>query len=135
MEFVRLFTRAHKLMRAITDDELSQHGVRVGQNLVLEVLWDDDGLTPGELAARLGVATPTIVKSVSRMESAGLLTRRKDEHDGRLVRVFLTEHGRTVREPLEDARKRLEERVAGPLTDEERDVLRRVLNRIIDDLS
>jgi MarR family transcriptional regulator for hemolysin len=135
MEFVRLFTRAQKLMRAITDDELSKHGVRVGQNLVLEVLWEDDGLTPGELAARLRVATPTVVKSVSRMEAAGLLTRRKDERDGRLVRIHLTEHGRNVREPIEDARRRLEERVAGPLTDEERAVLRRVLTRIIDDLS
>jgi MarR family transcriptional regulator, organic hydroperoxide resistance regulator len=134
MEFVRLFTRAQKLMRGITDEELSRHGVRVGQNLVLEVLWEDDGLTPGELAARLGVATPTVVKSVGRMEAVGLLTRRPDERDGRLVRIHLTEHGRAVREPIEAARRRLEERVAGPLTDEERVVLRRVLTRIIDDL-
>lgn len=135
MEFVRLFTRAQKLMRGITDEELSRHGVRVGQNLVLEVLWEDDGLTPGDLAARLGVATPTVVKSVSRMEAVGLLTRRRDERDGRLVRIFLTEHGRSVRGPIEAARRRLEERVAGPLSDEERIVLRRVLTRIIDDLS
>lgn len=134
MEFVRLFTRAQKLMRGITDEELSRHGVRVGQNLVLEVLWEDDGLTPGELAARLGVATPTVVKSVGRMEAVGLLTRRPDERDGRLVRIHLTEHGRAVRAPIEAARRRLEERVAGPLTDEERVVLRRVLTRIIDDL-
>lgn len=134
MEFVRLFTRAQKLMRGITDEELSRHGVRVGQNLVLEVLWEDDGLTPGELAARLGVATPTVVKSVTRMEAVGLLTRRRDERDGRLVRIFLTEHGRAVRGPIEAARRRLEERVAGPLSDEERVVLRRVLTRIIDDL-
>jgi MarR family transcriptional regulator, organic hydroperoxide resistance regulator len=134
MEFVRLFTRAQKLMRGITDEELSRHGVRVGQNLVLEVLWEDDGLTPGELAARLGVATPTVVKSVGRMEAAGLLSRRPDERDRRLVRIHLTEHGRAVRAPIEDARRRLEERVAGQLTDEERVVLRRVLTRIIDDL-
>ncbi len=135
MEFVRLFTRAQKLMRGITDEELSRHGVRVGQNLVLEGLWADDGLTPGELATRLGVATPTVVKSVGRMEAAGLLTRGRDERDGRLVRVYLTEHGRAVRAPIEEARRRLEDRVAGPLTDEERVVLRRVLTRIIDDLS
>lgn len=134
MEFVRLFTRAQKLMRGITDEELSRHGVRVGQNLVLEVLWEDDGLTPGELASRLGVATPTVVKSVGRMEAAGLLSRRRDDRDGRLVRIFLTEHGLAVREPIEAARRRLEERVAGPLSEEERVVLRRVLTRIVEDL-
>jgi DNA-binding MarR family transcriptional regulator len=48
---------------------------------LLEVLWETDGLTPGELAERLHVATPTIVKSETRMEASGLLTRRRDETD------------------------------------------------------
>lgn len=133
-EFLRLFTRAHKLMRAATDDNLSQYGVRVGQNLVLEVLWEDDGLTPGQLAARLGVATPTVVKSASRMAAAGLLTRRRDETDARLVRLYLTDHARAVREPIEAARRALEERVTANLTEEERRLLRGALTKIIAEL-
>ena len=35
---------------------MSRHGVRVGQHIVLSVLWEQDGLTPGEVARRLGVA-------------------------------------------------------------------------------
>jgi MarR family transcriptional regulator, organic hydroperoxide resistance regulator len=62
-EFLSLFTRASKLMRGAADEAMSRHGVRVGQNLMLEVLWDTDGLTPGELAERLHVSTPTVVKS------------------------------------------------------------------------
>jgi MarR family transcriptional regulator for hemolysin len=133
-EFLRLFTRAHKLLRAATDDNLSQYGVRVGQNLVLEVLWEDDGLTPGELAARLGVATPTVVKSASRMAAAGLLTRRRDAADARLVRLYLTDHARAVRAPIEDARRGLEERVTANLTEEERRLLRGALTKIIAEL-
>jgi len=49
-ELLTLWTRASKLTRVATDQAMGRHGVRVGQNLVLEVLWDDDGLTPGELA-------------------------------------------------------------------------------------
>ena len=63
-------------MRIAADEAMSRHGVRVGQNLVLEVLWQQDGLTPGELAARLQVATPTVVKSANRMTAAGLISRR-----------------------------------------------------------
>jgi DNA-binding MarR family transcriptional regulator len=76
-ELLRLFTRAGKLMRAAADEAMSEHGVRVGQNLLLEVLWEDDGLTPGELAARLRVTTPTVVNAATRMEAAGLVTRRR----------------------------------------------------------
>jgi MarR family transcriptional regulator, organic hydroperoxide resistance regulator len=67
--------------------------VRVGQNLVLEVLWETDGLTPGELAERLQVSTPTVVKSASRMQASGLLTKRRDPSDGRLVRLSSDQRG------------------------------------------
>jgi MarR family transcriptional regulator for hemolysin len=45
---------------------MSRHGVRVGQHIVLSVLWEQDGLTPGEVARRLGAATPTIVNTATR---------------------------------------------------------------------
>jgi MarR family transcriptional regulator, organic hydroperoxide resistance regulator len=78
-------------MRGAADEAMSRHGVRVGQNMVLEALWDDDGLTPGELAERLHVSTPTVVKSATRMEATGLMARRRDETDRRLVRLFPTD--------------------------------------------
>ena len=71
------------------DEALRPHGVRLGQNLVLEKLWDTDGLTPGELAQRLRVSTPAMVQAATRMEAAGLLTRERDPNDARLVRLYL----------------------------------------------
>src|SRR5215472_6213072 len=106
-ELLRLFTRASKLMRAAADEAMSQHGVRVGQNLLLEVLWERDGLTPGELADQLGVATPTVVNTATRMEAAGLLSRERDVRDRRLVRLHLTPAGRAAQRPIEAARQEL----------------------------
>ncbi|RKN44736.1 MarR family winged helix-turn-helix transcriptional regulator [Streptomyces hoynatensis] len=131
-DLLRLFTRAHKLLRAASDEAMSRHGVRVGQNLLLEVLWETDGLTPGELAQRLRVATPTIVKSTARMEAAGLLTKRRDPADARLVRLHLTERGRAAREPVQAARAELERHATATLTAEERRVLRVALTKIVD---
>ncbi|MBP2708184.1 MarR family transcriptional regulator [Microbispora sp. RL4-1S] len=134
-ELLRLFTRTHKLLRAATDAAMSEHGVRVGQNLVLEVLWKHDGLTPGELAARLGVTTPTMVNTAGRMEAAGLLTRRRDETDRRLVRLYLTDRGRDAEAPVQEARRRIEERVTATLTEEERRCLHSALTKIYAELS
>lgn len=130
-EFLTLFTRASKLMRAATDDAMSRHGVRVGQNVVLEVLWEADGLTPGELAERLHVATPTVVKSATRMARAGLITRHRDPSDARLVRIFLTERARSVRGAIEEERRRLELRATASLTEDERRTLTRALRKIV----
>ncbi|GII58354.1 hypothetical protein Pth03_67430 [Planotetraspora thailandica] len=134
-ELVRLLTRAQKLLRAAADDAMSRHGVRVGQNLVLEVLWESDGLTPGELAARLHITTPTVVNTATRMESAGLLVRRKDPADGRLVRLHLTPKARAAQRPIEEARRRLAEHATATLTDEERRHLRSALEKIIKQMS
>jgi DNA-binding MarR family transcriptional regulator len=35
-----------------------------------------------------------------RMEAKGLVERRRDEPDGRLVRVYLTDRGRKVQGPV-----------------------------------
>jgi DNA-binding MarR family transcriptional regulator len=133
-EFVALFTRAAKLMRASADTAMKRHGVRVGQNLVLEALAEEDGLTPGELAERLHVTTPTIVKMAARMEAAGLVTKRRDAKDARLVRVYLTDRARGLRGPLEEERRRLQERATANLTPEERRHLEHGLATMISNL-
>jgi MarR family transcriptional regulator, organic hydroperoxide resistance regulator len=130
-EFVALFTRASKLMRGAADVAMTRHGVRVGQNLVLEALWERDGQTPGEIAQRLHVTTPTIVKMATRMDAAGLLTRRRDAGDARLVRLHLTDRGRSLRNAVEAELRALEQRATATLTATERRHLERALAKIV----
>ena len=129
-EFLDLHGRTSKVLRALAEAEMRRHGLHYGQDLVLGVLWDRDGSTPGEIAAILHVTTPTIVKMATRMGAAGLLTRRRDERDNRLVRLWLTEDGRGLRKPVEAARRSLEERVTAGLTEAERRCLLDALTKI-----
>lgn len=134
-ELLALFTRSSKLARAAADEAMSRHGVRVGQNLLLEVLWETDGLTPGELAGRLHVATPTVVKSANRMATTGLLVRKPDPADARLVRLYLTDRARSVRRAIEQEWDELERRMTATLTSAEREHLRSALTKIIAQLA
>jgi MarR family transcriptional regulator, organic hydroperoxide resistance regulator len=130
-DLLGLFTQAAKLLREAADETMNRHGVRVGQHVVLSVLWEQDGLTPGEIARRLGVATPTIVNTATRMEEAGLVVRRPDPADARLVRLHLTARGRAVREPVRAARAVLEREATATLTGAEREHLRSALVKVI----
>jgi MarR family transcriptional regulator, organic hydroperoxide resistance regulator len=121
-------------MRGAADAAFGRHGVRVGQNLVLEQLWNEDGLTPGDIAQRLGVSTPTVVKMATRMEAAGFLERRRDERDARLVRLYLTDRGRSVRKPLERELERLRKQATTSLTAAERRDLEAALATIVGNL-
>jgi DNA-binding MarR family transcriptional regulator len=98
-------------------------------------LWEEDGLSPGEIAERIYVATPTVVKSATRMEASGLVRRKRDAADGRLVRLYLTDQGRAVQKKIERARENLARRATATLTEAERRHLVSALRKIIGELA
>ena len=130
-EFMDVYTRSSKSFRAATDTALRRHGLRLGQNLLLAVLWENDGQTPGTIATRVNVMTPTIVKMANRMAAAGLLTRRRDTRDNRLVRLYLTQAGRDLQEPVEKELHSLELQLTAGLKPDELATLLRLLNHVV----
>lgn len=104
--------------------------MHAGQQFILESLWREDGLTPGELAQRIGVETPTVTRAAQRMEAAGLVKRVPDQEDARLVRVYLTERGREVQELLPALLRTATEEVLAGLTQGECAELVRLLKRV-----
>ncbi|MBJ6764469.1 MarR family transcriptional regulator [Myxococcaceae bacterium JPH2] len=129
-EFLDLHSKTTKALRAVAEVAMRRHGLHLGQNLLLAMLWEKDGRTPGEVATALHVATPTVVKMATRMAAAGLLTRRPDARDQRLVRLWLTEAGRELKEPVEAERQRMEALVTQGLTATERKHLLSALAKI-----
>ncbi|TNC27718.1 MarR family winged helix-turn-helix transcriptional regulator [Amycolatopsis alkalitolerans] len=129
-EFLDLHGATSKVVRALADADLRRHGLHLGQNHLLAALWEEDGRTPGEIAAAVSVTTPTVVKMATRMAAAGLLTRRRDDRDSRLVRLWLTDAGRALQRPVEADRRALDEKLTAGLTDAERTHLLRALAKI-----
>jgi DNA-binding MarR family transcriptional regulator len=58
------------------------------------------GLDRHGLAGRTGVSAPAVTKVVSGLERTGLVRRERDASDARLVRIWLTDAGRALREPV-----------------------------------
>ncbi len=129
-EFLDLHGRTTKVLRALAEGAMRRHGLHLGQNVLLAALWEQEGRTPGEVAAALNVTTPTVVKMATRMTTAGLLTRSRDDRDNRLVRLWLTDAGRALREPIEAERRLMEEKVTADLTETEREALLSALAKI-----
>ncbi|MET9288080.1 MarR family winged helix-turn-helix transcriptional regulator [Nocardia beijingensis] len=129
-EFLDLHGRTNKVVRAAVEAVLRRHGLHLGQDHLLAALWERDGRTPGELAGALNVSTPTVVKMATRMAEAGLLERRRDDKDSRLVRLWLLDAGRRLRTPIRAERRSLEERLTASLTATEREHLLTALAKI-----
>jgi MarR family transcriptional regulator, organic hydroperoxide resistance regulator len=94
--FILAITRTAISIREGTRVVLARYGAQRPQNLGLDALVETDGLTPGDIAERLMVSGPTAVRMTQRMEANDLVERRRDDPDGRLVRVYITERGREI---------------------------------------
>jgi len=128
--FQSAFWGTKRAMAEAGDAAFQRHGVRSGQQWILRCLWSEDGLTPGEIARRLELSTPTVTKAAMRMEAAGVVDRRPDPKDARLVRLYLTERGRALERVIADEMNQLNRRALATLEPDEREALVRYLNVI-----
>jgi MarR family transcriptional regulator, organic hydroperoxide resistance regulator len=134
-DFQTAFWAAKHALALATAAAFARHGVHEGQQFVLRCLWRDDGLSPGEIAKSLGLATPTVTRAATRMEASGLLRREPHPHDGRMVRLRLTDRGRALEKDVDAEITRVTERALAGLSSGERDALTRALRTIHRNLS
>jgi DNA-binding MarR family transcriptional regulator len=118
-EFQSAFWSAKRAMAEASEAAFQRHGVRSGQQWILRRLWDEDGQTPGEIARQLELSTPTVTKAAMRMEAAGLIDRRPDPRDARLVRLFLYERGRALEKTIAEEMAQLARRSLATLSEDE----------------
>jgi MarR family transcriptional regulator, organic hydroperoxide resistance regulator len=77
---------------------LEPMGLTHPQYLVMLALWGKSPLAVKELIELLQLDGPTLSPLLKRLEAAGLVTRTRDPHDERQLRVDLTARGRALRE-------------------------------------
>lgn len=68
------------------------------QYLVLVTLWNKPKSTIKELGEALNLDTGTLTPLLKRMESAGLIERRRDTVDERVVNIYITQAGKAIQE-------------------------------------
>lgn len=86
--------------RAVTNayrPALSELGLTYPQYLVMLVLWEHGVSTVRHIADDLRLDHGTLTPLLRRMETNGLITRRRSETDERYVQIGLTEGGDALR--------------------------------------
>jgi DNA-binding MarR family transcriptional regulator len=120
--------KAHRnLANALLRERLELHA---GQEMFLNFLAKNEGISQSELAQTLCVEAPTLTRTVQRMGQAGMVERRNDPEDARVTRLYLTPQGQETQRRVEAVWRELEEQTIGQMAPDEVEVFRRLLNRV-----
>lgn len=110
---------------------LKSHGLALGAFPALLHLWEQDGLTQRDLVDRLGIEQPTMAATLTRMERDGLITRHRDEADGRIQRVRLTARARALHAAAVTEAADLNALATRMLNDDERQQFITIMRKVI----
>jgi DNA-binding MarR family transcriptional regulator len=86
------------LMTKVYKPLLQALGLTYPQYLAMMVLWEEDGLTVGEISSRLLTDPGSLTPLLKRLEAEGLLSRTRSREDERVVVVELTTAGRALQD-------------------------------------
>lgn len=125
----QVLTFATAATGAMCQEMLAPYGLTLAQWVILSALWRRDGMLVSEIADYVGNNAPAASRIIDRMEESGLVARKTDADDKRVVRVHLTGHGRSL-DHLHDFHERVNARLLAGFSREEADILFELLARV-----
>ena len=96
-----LYSASHAMTKTYKP-MLDKLGLTYPQYLVMLVLWEHDAILVKDIGARLFLDSGTLTPLLKRLEANGLVSRTRDPHDERQVRIALSDQGRALRVQARD---------------------------------
>lgn len=121
--------------RRVTKELARAFGLTGPQVTVLKMLEGIGGLSLSDLSARMSARNSTVTGIADRMERDGLVERKRDEDDRRIVRIRLTDEGRALASEIPVESMEVFGAALRALDHEERRSLRRILRRLSDQVA
>jgi MarR family transcriptional regulator, transcriptional regulator for hemolysin len=121
---------AHRASADHLDERLRAVGASLWMWLLLRHALQADGPSQRELADLMRIEAPTLVRHLDKLEEQGLVERRRDVRDRRIIRVYATPAGRARFEEFHAVVCRADDELRAALGERDSDTLSRVLAKV-----
>ena len=120
----------HRAVHDALDQRMGEHGASIWHWILLRHAAENEGSSQRELAERMHIEPPTLVRHLDKLADEGLVKRRRDDQDRRVARVYLTAAGRKRLKELTAVQAEVDDELRSLLTEREIEVLGKTLMRI-----
>ncbi|MGG4549707.1 MarR family transcriptional regulator [Rossellomorea marisflavi] len=110
---------------------LEKYGVTPAQYGVLNCLWRHGQLSPKQISDMVHLESPTVSGILDKMQKANLIERSVDPNNRRNVFVTATPKSMKIKNEVEAATIKLNEKVLGSMSDSDKAALKNALYGII----
>ena len=108
---------------------LEKLGLTYTQYVVMMVLWEDGGMTEGDLGKKVYLDSGTLAPLLKRMEKQGIINRVRPDDNERKLFISLTEKGEAMKEQALDVPKAMNGCI--DLPEDELKELKRLLDKAV----
>ncbi|WP_114765470.1 MarR family winged helix-turn-helix transcriptional regulator [Vibrio rhodolitus] len=119
--------RAEKMF----DAELKKHGLSVALWPTMMCLWEEEGVTQRDIAAKSKVENSTTTRTLDKLEKLGLVERRADPNSRRTHRIYLTAQGRELEKALIPIPVEINQQMLSSLDQEEQQQMITLLQKMV----
>lgn len=126
-----LLAKANQKSQNFFKKKLQPYGLTAVQHLILEVVVEYEGLTPGEISKRLVSDNATVSGVLERMEEHGWIRRTSDPSDKRVSRIFPGKKVDELKEEILLEREKANEELLKNYSLDERVLLKNMLNKFL----
>ncbi|HEX7115665.1 MAG TPA: MarR family transcriptional regulator [Steroidobacter sp.] len=134
-EFARELGRVSRRWRTRVDERLAKTGLTSARwTTLLQLSRSNEPLSQKDLAARVGIEGPTLVRLLDALEEQGLIERQPSAQDRRVKIVRLTRAARPVLNQIERIAREVREEVLGAVRSSDLKMCTAVLRAIGDRL-
>ncbi len=116
-------------------DGAKREGLTSGQPKILEFLLRSPGVEQKTIAENCEIEAATVGNLLGRMESAGLIERRREGGNRRSIFVYLTEGGKAAARKVEEIFARAEEKAFAGMSEQEAENLSKSLKKVYQNIS
>ena len=122
----KAYQKAHGHFRG----RLITYGLTPIQYLILEALWEEEGISAKTIGERLVLDGATLSGVLDRMEESGWIIKKTDSEDKRFLRIHLTNKSKKSKRSLIKEREQANEEILRDLTLEEKVLLKRLVKDV-----
>ena len=133
--YIKAISAIYRYSQTHIGENVKKYNIGKGQwSFLTQLLFNADGLTQEELSEKLHIDKANTARAVKKLEDEGYVYWEADPRDARKKRIYVTGKSLGFEEEFHQVFKNLNKILSKGFTDEEREITKSLLFRMLDNI-